>query len=167
MDRIQILREIIVGIVTSVIFAAATWLVFINRKVKSIPEDTRKMIDELLNERLDHETANHNAVMQVLNPSNNVLHSEHQTLEQQLQFLRDEAIRQQERYSSGGDGITLSQAVALFEGQAARLLAAEQRVTVLQDKIKTLQSDNQRLQNELSLARGTRRREPHRGGEAR
>lgn len=68
----NVLINLVSSAVTSVIATVIMYFAFL----KKIPERTRDEIDQLLNDRLNYETTNHNAVMTSLNSN-----SKHATLE--------------------------------------------------------------------------------------
>ena len=68
----NVLINLVSSAVTSVIATVIMYFAFL----KKIPERTRDEIDQLLNDRLNYETTNHNTVMTTLNSN-----SQHATLE--------------------------------------------------------------------------------------
>lgn len=69
----DILKDIIIGIVSGVIPSIAVTIFIYYKFLKSIPEDTEKKINALLNERLSYETTQHEGTMRALNPDNSFL----------------------------------------------------------------------------------------------
>ncbi len=110
-DMSEILINIACGVVPSIAVTIAMYFAFLRK----IPQTTKDLIDKLLNDRLNHETANHNAIMGALNPDNkglsrehnrlsnehNKLSSEHKELRQSAdrtyQFLREEKLSAENR----------------------------------------------------------------------
>lgn len=76
----DILVDIIVGVISSVIVSVFTTIFIYFKYLKHIPDETRKQMDKLLNERLNYETVNHNAELQKSDYIRDSLSREHSEL---------------------------------------------------------------------------------------
>jgi hypothetical protein len=138
----NILVSVVAGLVTSVLCSLFSWFFFARKWLKNIPENTEKLISNLLNERLNYETGNHNAVLAALNPdnkalsvalnsesyavlaalnpNNKILSEEHDKLSSDLKFLREEVMRAAGRREAAADGsgIKIGAAFSAIEGVA-------------------------------------------------
>lgn len=70
----DIVLNIGINVVSAVITSVAATVFIYYKFLRKIPEMTEKKIDDMLNARLNYETANHNAVLQALNPNNRELY---------------------------------------------------------------------------------------------
>ncbi|MFQ8601169.1 hypothetical protein [Hominenteromicrobium sp.] len=68
--------DILIGLVSSAVTSLIATVIMYFAFLRKIPEQTRDKIDKLLNDRLNYETTNHNAVVTSLNSN-----SQHNTLE--------------------------------------------------------------------------------------
>ena len=112
-DFSGILWDVVIGIITSlvgtVLTTVAMWFAFLRK----IPQKTEEKVNKLLNERLNYETTNHNAVMQALNPNTTYLSGEHARLSEEHTHLSGENTRL-------SDQISLS--VAILETELLRFI---------------------------------------------
>ncbi|MGN1457041.1 MAG: hypothetical protein ACI4XP_03690 [Acutalibacteraceae bacterium] len=76
----DILVDIIVGVISSIVVSAFTTIFIYFKYLKHIPDETRKQMDKLLNERLNYETANHNSELQKSDYIRESLSREHSEL---------------------------------------------------------------------------------------
>lgn len=85
LDIINILINISCSIVTSVVLSTIIYFKFL----KHIPEETKKQIDTLLNDRLGHETTNHNAIIQKADSMQNSLSMEHREIREKIASTKE------------------------------------------------------------------------------
>lgn len=82
---VSIITGIFVGVILSSIITTVVLSVVIYFKfLKHIPDETKKQIDTLLNDRLGYETTNHNAVLQKSDSVQNFLSTEHSEIKQSI-----------------------------------------------------------------------------------
>lgn len=77
---VDILINIGCSIITTVVLSVIIYFKFL----KHIPDETKKQIDTLLNDRLGYETTNHNAVLQKSDSVQNFLSTEHSEIKQSI-----------------------------------------------------------------------------------
>ena len=77
---VDILINIGCSIITTVVLSVIIYFKFL----KHIPDETKKQIDTLLNDRLGYETTNHNAVLQKSDSVQNFLSTEHSEIRQSI-----------------------------------------------------------------------------------
>lgn len=77
---VDILINIGCSIITTVVLSVVIYFKFL----KHIPDETKKQIDTLLNDRLGYEATNHNAVLQKSNSVQNFLSTEHSEIKQSI-----------------------------------------------------------------------------------
>lgn len=94
--------NLIINIIVSLIIAGATTLIVYFKFLKHIPETTKKEIESLLNERLNYETANHNAIVTLLNPDTKQLSKEHDHIFERVERvdskLTEQSARERQSY---------------------------------------------------------------------
>ena len=82
---VSIMTGIFAGLILSSIITTVVLSVVIYFKfLKHIPDETKKQIDTLLNDRLGYETTNHNAVLQKSDSVQNFLSTEHSEIKQSI-----------------------------------------------------------------------------------
>ena len=82
---VSIMTGIFAGLIFSSIITTVVLSVIIYFKfLKHIPDETKKQIDTLLNDRLGYETTNHNAVLQKSDSVQNFLSTEHSEIKQSI-----------------------------------------------------------------------------------
>lgn len=82
---VSIITGIFAGVILSSIITTVVLSVVIYFKfLKHIPDETKKQIDTLLNDRLGYETTNHNAVLQKSDSVQNFLSTEHSEIKQSI-----------------------------------------------------------------------------------
>ena len=82
---VSIITGIFAGVILSSIITTVVLSVIIYFKfLKHIPDETKKQIDTLLNDRLGYETTNHNAVLQKSDSVQNFLSTEHSEIKQSI-----------------------------------------------------------------------------------
>lgn len=69
----DIVLNIGINVISAVITSVLATIFIYYKFLRKIPEMTEKKIDDMLNARLNYETANHNAVLEALNPDNREL----------------------------------------------------------------------------------------------
>lgn len=72
--------NILAGTISSILATAAMTTIVYFKFLKHIPEETEKKINNLLNQRLNYETTNHNALISNLHQSENHLSDEHSSM---------------------------------------------------------------------------------------
>ncbi|MGO5077329.1 hypothetical protein ACTQ3J_05810 [Oscillospiraceae bacterium LCP25S3_E3] len=77
---VDILINIGCSIITTVVLSVVIYFKFL----KHIPDETKKQIDTLLNDRLGYEATNHNAVLQKSDSVQNFLSTEHSEIKQSI-----------------------------------------------------------------------------------
>lgn len=85
----DILKDIIIGIISGVIPSIAVTIFIYFKFLKTIPEETEKRINVLLNERLSYETTQHEGTMKALNPDNSQLSLDHRDINKNLSRLNE------------------------------------------------------------------------------
>lgn len=99
--------SILIDIGISLLIPAVTTIIIYFKFLKHIPEETEKKVNTLLNQRLNYEATNHNAVMAKIDsefkPENSVLSDEHKGLskeheqmQQKIDYIRDKAMIEDE-----------------------------------------------------------------------
>lgn len=137
--------QLIINFIAALIFNAAFTIIAYFAFLRKIPEKTYEKINQLLNERLNYETTNHNAVMSALNPNTSYLSQEHQKLEtlsaQVLDHLHTEKARQDERNR------------ILTDDQREIKDKLHRALSGLETKLEESQRENSRLKYKLQTAR--------------
>lgn len=82
------LFNIIIGVVSSCISSFVVIIISYYKFLKRIPEATEGKINQLLNDRLNYETTNHNSVMCMLNPNNSALSTEHHNMHRDISDIK-------------------------------------------------------------------------------
>lgn len=85
----DILKDIIISIISGTISSTAISIFIYFKYLKSIPEETEKKINNLLNERLSYETTQHEGTMRALNPDNAHLSLDHREINKNILHLKD------------------------------------------------------------------------------
>ena len=78
------IADILINIGCSIITTVVLSVIIYFKFLKHIPDETKKQIDTLLNDRLGYETTNHNAVLQKSDSVQNFLSTEHSEIKQSI-----------------------------------------------------------------------------------
>lgn len=76
----EFLKDIIMSIVTGIVPSIFVTIFIYYKYLKKIPDETEKKVNELLNDRLNYETAQHEGTMRALNPDNAQLSIDHRQI---------------------------------------------------------------------------------------
>ena len=157
-DFSGILWDVVIGIITSlvgtVLTTVAMWFAFLRR----IPQKTEEKVNKLLNERLNYETTNHNAVMQALNPNTTYLSGEHARLSEEHTHLSGENTRLSDQISFEcgdiRDRVTevhthLRVEKAVAEGRQAQLTAEQRDIKKYVEGLAGFERNMEVLQEQL------------------
>ncbi len=124
--------------------------------LRHIPEENERRINQLLNDRLSHETTNHNAEMAALNPNTAQLSKEHDLIRNDVELIKVEFIRQSSRADAGYDLMKDSQREVV--NVIRRLDAIPRLWEELLTENQQLKTENKNLQAQLT------RQDPDREG---
>lgn len=78
-------QSLLLNVIASVFCGLSVSCFIYYKYLRHIPQENKRLIEELLNDRLSYETTNHNAIRDQLTPNNKHLSDEHRNLKQDLQ----------------------------------------------------------------------------------
>lgn len=81
--------DILVNVGCSIAATIVLSVIIYFKFLKHIPDETKKQIDNLLNDRLGYETTNHNAVLQKSDSMQNFLSTEHSEIKQNINSAKE------------------------------------------------------------------------------
>lgn len=158
----DIVLNIGINVVSAVITSVLATIFIYYKFLRKIPEMTEKKIDDMLNARLNYETANHNAVLQALNLDNKYLSGEHKDLHRQIDRILERQIRMDAIREDVSDVVKPEAFVGMAESLIEKngelngsLMQAKiemqsltQELQLEREKIKQLESQMENLKNE-------------------
>lgn len=148
--------SLIINILSSVGVSIALTVTVYFKFLRHIPEENERRINQLLNDRLSHETTNHNAEMAALNPNTAQLSKEHDLIRNDVELIKVEFIRQSSRADAGYDLMKDSQREVV--NVIRRLDAIPRLWEELLTENQQLKTENKNLQAQLT------RQDPDREG---
>lgn len=92
-DSGYMLKDILINVGCSVVVSISLSIFIYYKYLKRIPDENKNKIEELLNNRLNYETSNHNSVLASLNPNNAHLSREHDNILHSVGKISDIIIR--------------------------------------------------------------------------
>lgn len=147
-DMSTILINIACGVVPSIAVTIAMYFAFLRK----IPQTTKDLIDQMLNDRLNHETANHNAILGALNPDNKGLSGEHDRLSSEHKELRQSADRTYQFLRE--EKLSAEHRQQLLTVEQVNIRNCVEGLSGFENAMETLQDQNVKLQGEIVKLQG-------------
>lgn len=145
----NMLKDILINVLCS-LFTSISVTIFIYYKfLKHIPQETENKINNLLNDRLNHETYNHNAVLHKADTSQNFLSNEHSEIQKNLKNVEIKIYTLSSEMKSDKEQKNLQ--YSILKDNDKDIVDNINKIYALGESLKELNSENIQLKNDKDL----------------